>query len=445
MDPPCEKQVRIARGRDETPGGPRPRWSVRAIMTIGWILVALVVSVPAATGARPAPPPAGTLLIEYFWGDGCPHCATQRQWLDSLLARHPHLRLASYEVWHDAQNRERFMATAAAHGGAALAVPATFVAGRAWIGFSPAVAREIEALVAGAAPPGRSADTVLALPLIGEVDLGAHSLLAATVLIAFVDGFNPCSLWVLTLLLGIVVHSGSRGRVVVVGATFLTVTATLYGAFVAGLFTAFAVVGVIWWVRVVVALIAGVFGAVNVKDYFWYKAGVSFTIPESRKPGIYRDIRWLATPGRSLPALIGATAVMAAGITLVELPCTAGFPVLWSALMTSQGVAGAQLVPLLGAYVAVYLLDELAVFAAFAFTLRTTRFQERHGRLLKLVGGMIMLALAAALLAAPGAMTTVGGSLGVFGAALALTAAIAILHRVVLPRFGLRIGDERRG
>ncbi len=37
----------------------------------------------------------------------------------------------------------------------------------------------------------------LTIPLLGTVDLGTHSLWASTALISFVDGFNPCSLWVL--------------------------------------------------------------------------------------------------------------------------------------------------------------------------------------------------------------------------------------------------------
>ena len=42
----------------------------------------------------------------------------------------------------------------------------------------------------------------------------------------------------------------------------------------------------------------------------------------------------------------------------------------------------------------IYLLDEIAVFAVAAISMKAARVEEKHGRLLKLISGMIMLALA---------------------------------------------------
>lgn len=55
------------------------------------------------------------------------------------------------------------------------------------------------------------------------------------------------------------------------------------------------------------------------------------------------------------------------------------------------------------------------------------RFQERHGRLLKMIGGMIMLALAVTLVWNRGLMNQLGCSLLVFGTALAADLAIHAL------------------
>ena len=81
-------------------------------------------------------------------------------------------------------------------------------------------------------------------------------LFLSTVLIAFVDGFNPCSIWVLSMLLAITLHTGSRKKVLVIGLVFLTVTAAIYALFIAGLFTVFKVVSFVGWIQVVVALVA---------------------------------------------------------------------------------------------------------------------------------------------------------------------------------------------
>jgi hypothetical protein len=277
---------------------------------------------------------------------------------------------------------------------------------------------------------------------LGQVDLGVQSLAFSTALIAFVDGFNPCSLWVLSLLLALVVNSGSRKRTLLVGLTFLVVTSAIYGLFIAGLFSIFSFVGYLGGVRILVALLALTFAVVNIKDYFWYKEGLSFTISDKHKPKIYRDIRGIMAGGRSGWALIAATSVMAAGIALVELPCTAGFPVLWTNVVSTQHVSTVTFAGLLGLYLLIYLLDELVVFSSVVVTLKASKLEEKQGRVLKLIGGTVMLTLAVVLLVDPSLMNNFASSLLVFGAAFTAALLVLLLHRVVLPRFGVFVGTE---
>jgi cytochrome c biogenesis protein CcdA len=290
--------------------------------------------------------------------------------------------------------------------------------------------------------PSLATQTTITVPFVGTIDLAEQSLVITTALIAFVDGFNPCSLWVLSLLLAIVIYSGSRKRIIVVGATFLAVTSLAYGAFIAGLFNVFAYVGYLGWIQVTVALMALAFALINIKDYFWFRQGVSLTISERHKSKIYQHIRHIMTSGHSTSAVIGATAVMALGITLVELPCTAGFPVVWANVIANHDISTLGFASLLGLYLAIYLLDEIVVFVSVAFTLTASRFEERHGRILKLIGGMVMLALALVLLFVPEQMNSVGGSIAIFATALAGSLIIIVVHRQVLPRFGIRIGTK---
>ncbi len=66
----------------------------------------------------------------------------------------------------------------------------------------------------------------------------------------------------------------------------------------------------------------------------------------------------------------------------------------------------------------IYQLDELAVFSTAVFTLKVTRIEERHGELLKLISGMLMLTLSVVMLVDPALMNDLGSSLLVFGIAL---------------------------
>lgn len=74
------------------------------------------------------------------------------------------------------------------------------------------------------APAAPARSSTLTLPLIGPVDLATQSLALSTAIIAFVDGFNPCSLWVLSVLLALMLHTDSRKKVLIIGLLFLTVT-----------------------------------------------------------------------------------------------------------------------------------------------------------------------------------------------------------------------------
>jgi cytochrome c biogenesis protein CcdA/glutaredoxin len=313
-------------------------------------------------------------------------------------------------------------------------------------GAEPGATGPVEDGVAPADAPlrlDRPAAGALSLPLIGEVDAAGMSLPALTGLIAFVDGFNPCSLWVLTFLLGIVIYSGSRRRVLLVGGLFLLVTALAYGLFIVGMFGTLRYLAYLTWITFVVAAIALAFAAINIKDYFWFRQGVSLTISDRHKPGIFERARNLVHPGRSLPALVAGTVVLALGITLVELPCTAGFPMVWTGIIASQGVGAGYFALLLALYLGVYLSIELAIFGSVVVTMKRSRFEERHGRILKLVGGMIMLALAGTLVLAPDTMHSLTGTLAVFGGALAASGFVLLMHRRVLPRYGIVIGTEQ--
>jgi hypothetical protein len=56
----------------------------------------------------------------------------------------------------------------------------------------------------------------------------------------------------------------------------------IYALFIAGLFSVLRITSFLGWIQVVVALIAFFFAMINIKDYFWYKEGLSFTISEDK-------------------------------------------------------------------------------------------------------------------------------------------------------------------
>lgn len=430
-------------------------------------LLAALLNAGLHVQAQDQPPQENKAVIYMFWGDGCPHCAEAKPYLEGLAQRFPWVELRFFEVWYDEDNRVLFEKMAAAYGFEARYVPTIFIGAQHWVGYNKSINPDIEKAVrecheqgcpdAGAGvifpaqpTPAASQPTVaaqpqaetLTLPLIGSVDLSRQSLAVSTALIAFVDGFNPCSVWVLTMLLALTLHTGSRRKVVIIGVVFLTVTAAVYALFIAGLFTIFTFISFVGWIRVLVALVALFFAAVNIKDYFFYKEGISFTIADEKKPGIARGIRRVMDSSQSLWGLIGATIALAAGVSLVEFSCTAGFPVLWSNLLAANQVQPLTFVLLLLLYMLIYQLDELAIFFVAVFTLKASRLEEKHGRILKLIGGVLMLTLAVVMVLNPNLLDDLGTALIIFAVAFAVTALILLVHRRILPRFGIWIGTE---
>jgi cytochrome c biogenesis protein CcdA/glutaredoxin len=390
------------------------------------LVTALAASSIPAHAEEPGPGPS----IVLFYGEGCPHCAAERAFLAALLADRPDVVLTEYEVYGNADNAELMVRTAEERGFEAVGVPITIIGDRAWIGYDDTTGAEIAAALGPApttptvpAAPVSSAGLV-DVPLVGTVDTASMSLLAATAAIGFVDGINPCSLWVLSLLLAMVLNRGSRGRVLLVGGVFLTVTAGMYAVFMLGMYSAASYLSALGWLRLLVALVAGVFGVLQLKDGLGIAAGPSLSISPSHRPGLYARMRAVATPEGALATTLLGTVVLAVAVSLLETPCTAGLPLLWTTLLADQGVGFAQAAGLFAVYMALFLLDELLIFTVAVVTLRATRLQERHGRALKLVAGSVLVTLAATMLLAPDAMTTLVGTLVVFALALALAAVL---------------------
>ncbi len=431
-----------------------------------------------ALGAAASSPPAKT-VIYFFWAEGCPHCAEERAFLDSLLARTDNAELRAFELLHSRDNARLLLDFAQRFDYKARSAPATFVGNRHWVGYTAEIGAEIEKYLLAcnasrcpdaasytaqdklpkpktvttdegkpvAAPEPKASETTvyLEVPLFGRLMLAKGTLWTNTALIAFADGFNPCSLWVLTMLLALIIHTGSRGKIFLVGFVFLTVSSLVYVAFIAGIFSIMQLVGLVTWVRTAMAVLTLGMGIINIKDYFWFGRGVSLTIAAEKKPGILARMRDILAASGSVWPMLLATVFLAGGVSLAEFSCTAGFPVLWVNLLAAQNVAPGDFALLLVFYMLIYQLDEMIIFATVVLTLHIGRFQEKEGRILKLFGGTLMCTLAGVLLMRPKLLETLSASLLVFAIAIGGAAIILAIHSCLLPALGRRADSAGNG
>lgn len=424
-----------------------PMKNIRLTRKMFWrvlILVGLLLSLALTPSPVEASSQEDEIIIHFFWGEGCPYCEMAKPVLESMAASDPRIELKEYEVYHSQENLEFFFEKSAAHGFEPQGVPITFIGDRYWVGYSEDIIAEMQAYLDQYLPSEvDKAEKSIRLPLIGSVNLSNRSMFFSTLLISFVDGVNPCSIWVLSMLLAIALNTQSRKKVLIIGTVFIFVTGLIYALFIGGLFSILRVVKFIGWIQVVVSMVALFFGLINIKDYFWYQEGLSFTISDEKKPGIYKGIRRVLNAEESIWMLIGSTVVLAAGVSLVEFSCTAGFPVLWTNLLTAQNVSTSAFLGLLLVYMIVYQIDEMGIFLVSVFTLRKTKLEEKHGRILKLLGGMLMLCLAAVMIINPALMNDLTQVLIIFGIAFGLTGLVLLVHRVVLPKFNIQFGSDQ--
>jgi hypothetical protein len=245
-----------------------------------------------------------------------------------------------------------------------------------------------------------NADDEIQLPWIGTVHVSRIGMPLFTIVVGLIDGFNPCAMWVLLFLLSILVNLQDRMRILVVAGTFVFISGAAYFAFMAAWLNVFLLIGFLRPIEITLGILAVLVGAIHIKDFFAFKQGISLSIPESAKPGIYKRVRDIVTAKNMLGALVGVT-ILAVLVNMVELLCTAGLPALYTHVLTSKNLPSWQNYAYLLLYIAAYMFDDTLMVIAVTWTLGKRKLQEHEGRWLKLFSGAVILALGVVMIFKP--------------------------------------------
>jgi hypothetical protein len=262
--------------------------------------------------------------------------------------------------------------------------------------------------------------------------LSGYSLLFVTVVIACMDSFNPCAFFVLLSLLGILTYARSRKKMLLVGGVFLLFSGLIYFLFMAAWLNLFLIIENVGVITLIAGIVSILIGAVNIKDFFAFKRGVSLSIPESAKPKLFDRMRRLVRSTSMLSVLAG-TAVLAVAANSYELLCTAGFPMVYTRILTLNNLSPASYYLYLGLYNLIYVIPMAVIVGVVAFTAGKRKLSEWQGRVLKLISGAMMFALGIVLLANPSLMNNIIASsavlVGTVGASLLLAWVIGKIEK----------------
>lgn len=226
-----------------------------------------------------------------------------------------------------------------------------------------------------------------------------------TLFIALVDGFNPCNLFVLTFLLALLTSaSHSRTRIYVVGFSFIAVVFVIYFLFMVAWLNIFKYIGFITPLRVAIAMIALIVGVINCKELLFFRKGITLMVQERHKGPLVRRIEHMKViiEKSTCPVLISSSIALAAFASLVELPCTAGFPIIYTGILSAKLLGTVSYCAYLLLYNLVYVLPLAVVITIFGYTFHGRQIDQRQMQIIKFIGGLIMILLGIILLVNPG-------------------------------------------
>lgn len=354
--------------------------------------------------------------IEVFVQQGCSHCADAEAFLRALKQEQPTLSVIIHDIIQQPSALERLRLLAQNQGIKAVRVPAFQVGGQLISGYSKE---------AGADQLIRSALTKIQTPKIQDssgsceikgalpceaaqhidflgyrLSLDELGLPLFTLAMGLLDGFNPCSLWVLMLMISLLASMNDRIRMFAIAGTFVAVEGLVYFIFMAAWLNLFLLIGLSRFSEIVIAAVALLAGLINLKDFWFFGRGVSLSIPDAAKPDIYARIRQILQAQNLTGALIGAV-LLAILVQIVEFMCTSGFPALYTRILTLKQLSSMSYYGYLLLYNLAYMFDDMMILAIGIITLSQRRLQEKEGRRLKLISGVVLVGIGVYLILKP--------------------------------------------
>ena len=365
-----------------------------------------------------------------FWQSGCPYCEQAKSALHEIARADENIRLEEIELGVSVGNDRLFDQMTTLFVIRTPAVPFVVVGERHVTGFAgggstEAVFRSLIAqcqespckdpvsdmrrlseIAAGRPPPASTPQPAgeliktVTLPWFGEIQLTDLSLPVLTVLLAGIDGFNPCAMWVLALLIGLLLGVADSRRMWTLGFVFLLATGAMYFTVMAAWLNVVLWIGAVSWIRIIIGLVAVGAGVYFLREFRVNPEGICRVTPSGQRKRISDAFRRIVEQRNLRVAGLGI-AVLAIAVNLVELVCSAGVPAVYTQMLVMHDLSTAAYYRYLALYLVVFLFDDTVIFVVAMITLRSTLATGKFSRYSHLIGGVLLLGLGAIMLIRP--------------------------------------------
>ncbi len=388
--------------------------------------------------------------IHLFYGNGCPHCAAEEEFLSDYLKDRTDVKLYKYEVWYDSHNQEllskvqKEMGTTNKNG-----VPFTVIGKKTIVGYADGVtdeqikdainyylnndyrdyAGEITGKVKKAevkeditkdesktedkkenkiekaddTKDSDQTDENVTVPVLGKINAKKVSLPILAVVLGFVDGFNPCAMWILIFLITMLFNMKDRKKMWILGLTFILTSGIVYLMFMLAWLNLATFISKIAFIRLLIAVIALVVGLINVYKYIdslkKKDEGCDVVDKKDRKK-IMEKIISITHEKKFIIALLGIM-VLAASVNIIELMCSIGIPLLFTQILAMNNLSTFSYMIYMFIYIFFFLIDDIVIFIISMVTLKVTGLSTKYTKYSHLIGGIIMLIIGLLLIIKP--------------------------------------------
>ncbi len=383
--------------------------------------ILLTILLPSFVVAQEKP-----LNVYFFWGEGCPHCDKEKEYLQKIKNNYERVIINDFEVYNNSQNTKLLQKISQETDINVNGVPLIIIGDKALVGFlnekttGQQIRKLIDECLANQCPdiisqiinktpktssqplpePQKNNDNYLInLPLIGEIDAKAFSLPVLTIIIAAIDGFNPCAMWVLLFLISLLLGMENKKRMWALGSAFILASGIVYFLFLSAWLNLFLFIGFIFWVRIIIGLIAIGSGSYHLWDFYKNKPGCKVVKGELREK-VFTNLKFITKIPSFGLALLGMI-IIAFAVNLIELVCSAGLPAIYTNVLSLSDISSLEYYLLLLLYIIIFMLDDMFVFAVAMLTLRATGISTKYTRYANLIGGIIILILGFLLILKP--------------------------------------------
>ena len=240
------------------------------------------------------------------------------------------------------------------------------------------------------------------VPVLGVINYKDFSLFSMSVILGFVDGFNPCAMWVLLTFLLVLWQIGNKKKMLQVAGLFIMAEAVMYWLILNFWFSTWDFVGLDKIITPAVGLLAVGGGIYFLQRYVKNRKKFTCDVTSAEYQSKTEEkIKKLISSPMTFVVALGIIGV-AFSVNIIEFACSVGIPQAFTKVleMNNLNVFAEQFYILL--YTLFYMVDDFVIFglALYGFDKFYT-VGQKYSNLSSLIGGILMLILGALLLFAP--------------------------------------------